>query len=254
MAAIGILDRLLDFALVVALGGGGAVLLVPLLLSERVRQWYFARLVSAASRLWRGALDDVRRDTIAALDEIESSDPTLRAEGALRVLEIGAGFGANFELIRRKVKYWNLDPNPEFKDGFLKNIKAHPKVELEHWVTAYGEDMRGVPDHHFDAVIVTHLLCSVDSAEKVLQECRRVLVKEGRLLFVEHVAQPQGSIGRLLQRVLTPFWRLICSGCCLDRDTGDLIRGAGFAQVHMQEISIDMPVVLTRHVYGYAVA
>lgn len=250
----GIMDRILDCALVVALGGGGLVLLVPLWLSERLRQWYFVSLVSAASRLWRGALDDVRRDTMAALNNIESSDPELRAEGAVRVLEIGAGFGANFDLMRRKVKYWNVDPNTEFKNDFLENLRTYPKVELERWVSAYGEDMQHVPDDHFDAVIVTHLLCSVDSAEKVLQECRRVLVKGGRLLFVEHVAQPRGSLGRLLQGGLTPFWRLICCGCCLNRDTGDLIRGAGFAQVHMKEASIDMPVVLTRHVYGYAVA
>ncbi|KAK8768481.1 hypothetical protein V5799_015053 [Amblyomma americanum] len=48
---------------------------------------------------------------------------------------------------------------------------------MERWVPGYGEDMHQVPDDHFDVVLVTHLLCSVNCAEKVLQECRRVLVK-----------------------------------------------------------------------------
>ncbi|KAH7947517.1 hypothetical protein HPB52_012580 [Rhipicephalus sanguineus] len=57
------------------------------------------------------------------------------------------------------------------------NIPSGKEVEMERWVVGYGEDMHDVPDGHFDAVVVTHLLCSVHCPEKVLQECRRVLVK-----------------------------------------------------------------------------
>ncbi|KAH7987098.1 hypothetical protein HPB52_024523 [Rhipicephalus sanguineus] len=76
----------------------------------------------------------------------------------------------------------------------------------------------------------------------------------GRLVFMEHVAQPKGSVGRMLQNVLTPLWCVICCGCCLNRDSGELIKNAGFNEVHLKEANVDMPIILTRHVYGYAVA
>lgn len=248
------LRRVFD-CLVVACISCTALLLLPLLLlSLRARQWFFVRIMAVAGRLWRDYFQDTRRETIAALDEIESSDPELRADGAIRVLEVGAGSGANLGFMRRKIKYWNVDPNTEFQNFFLETVKKYPKVEMERWVVGYGEDMHDVPDQHFDAVIVTHLLCSVHCAEKVLRECRRVLVKGGRLVFMEHVAQPKGSVGRILQNVLTPLWCIICCGCCLNRDSGDVIKKAGFAEVHLNETNVDMPVILTRHVYGYAVA
>ncbi|KAL1468820.1 hypothetical protein MTO96_025163 [Rhipicephalus appendiculatus] len=180
--------------------------------------------------------------------------PNCAPTARFRVLEIGAGSGANFGFLRRKVRYWNVDPNTEFQNFFLETVKKYPKVEMERWVVGYGEDMGDVPAGHFDAVIVTHLLCSVHSPEKVLHECRRVLVKGGRLVFMEHVAQPKGSVGRMLQNMLTPLWSVICCGCCLNRDSGELIRNAGFSEVHLKETNVDMPVILTRHVYGYAVA
>uniref|UniRef100_A0A023FVS4 Putative conserved protein with signal anchor n=1 Tax=Amblyomma parvum TaxID=251391 RepID=A0A023FVS4_AMBPA len=254
MEARSLLRRIFD-DVVVALICFVGVLLLPILITfPRARQWLFVRVLVLAGWLWRDSFQDVRRDMMTALDDIESRDPELRADGAVRVLEVGAGFGANFTVMRRKVKYWNVDPNTEFQSAFLDTLKNYPKVEMERWVPGYGEDMHQVPDDHFDVVLITHLLCSVDCAEKVLQECRRVLVKGGRLLFMEHVAQPKGSLGRLLQWLLTPVWRIICCGCCLNRDSGDAIRSAGFAEVHMKETRVAVPGILTRHVYGYAVA
>ncbi|XP_049528163.1 putative methyltransferase-like protein 7A isoform X2 [Dermacentor silvarum] len=198
------LRRVFDCLVVACISCTGLLLLPLLLLSLRARQWFFVRIMAVAGRLWRDYFQDTRRETIAALDEIESSDPELRADGAIRVLEVGAGSGANLGFMRRKIKYWNVDPNTEFQNFFLETVKKYPKG--------------------------------------------------GRLVFMEHVAQPKGSVGRILQNVLTPLWCIICCGCCLNRDSGDVIKKAGFAEVHLNETNVDMPVILTRHVYGYAVA
>lgn len=249
-----LLHRVTELVFVAAVIVLGAVFCVPLALCTRLRQWLFVRLLGVASWLWPDDFEETRRATMTALDEVESHDPELRADGAVRLLEVGAGFGANFGFMRRKVKYWNVDPNTEFESAFLETLKNYPKVEMERWVPSCGEDMKQVPDNHFDVVLTTHLLCSVDSGEKVLQECRRVLVKGGRLIFMEHVAQPPGTLGLLLQNVFTPVWRLVFCGCCLNRESGELIKRAGFSEVHLRESRINVPILVSRHVYGYAVA
>ncbi len=51
-----------------------------------------------------------------------------------------------------------------------------------------------VADESIDAVISTLVLCCVNSQQRALQEVLRVLKSGGRLLFIEHVAVPQGRL------------------------------------------------------------
>ncbi|HLU65036.1 MAG TPA: methyltransferase domain-containing protein, partial [Kofleriaceae bacterium] len=74
----------------------------------------------------------------------------------------------------------------------------------------------------FDTAVATFVLCSVPDAGAAIGELRRVLRPGGRLLFLEHVAQPPGA-GRLIQRALEPLNRVIACGCHLTRDTAALL-------------------------------
>ncbi|CAN7950081.1 unnamed protein product, partial [Ixodes hexagonus] len=121
--------------------------------------------------------DKARRLTVSQLNGLLSHDASLREQGALRVLEIGAGLGHNLDFMERKVRYWNVDPNPEFGADLWKRLERNPNVTMERNIQAYAEDMRVVPDDHFDAVLMTYVLCSAVDGEKVLAECKRVLVK-----------------------------------------------------------------------------
>ncbi|XP_070395464.1 thiol S-methyltransferase TMT1B-like [Dermacentor albipictus] len=195
-----------------------------------------------------------RRAALKPLHFLESRDPALQKEGALRVLEIGAGSGANFEHITRKIRYTNVDPNPEFCNVFFRELKRYPKVlrtcfssdldlwffprhhscwryisamfflsllcwferavptgrriELERLVECHGENMNELEDEQFDVVLFTYLLCSVQDGRKVLEEAKRVLVKGGQLIFLEHVAHPKWTWPRLLQSLITPLWKI----------------------------------------------
>ncbi|EEC15566.1 conserved hypothetical protein [Ixodes scapularis] len=140
-------------------------LYVPFKMSKKLHEAFFARLVYPLAMYFSGdRLTAVRRHGVSQLDDLVSHDGTLKKEGTIRVLEIGTGFGANFEYMQRNVKYWSLDPNAEFDYGLRKNLKKNPNVELERCVHEYAEDMRGVPDDHFDAVLMTFVLCSVTEA------------------------------------------------------------------------------------------
>ncbi|KAH9367754.1 hypothetical protein HPB48_013008 [Haemaphysalis longicornis] len=115
--------------------------------------------------------------------------------------------------------------------------------------------MSDVPDGYFDCVVLTYVLCSALDGRKLLGECRRVLAKGGLFLFSEHVAHPLHGLARLMQDVVTPFYKRITCGCHLNRESGNLIQAAGvFKRVHIHEVRVELPSFFNRHVYGYAVA
>ena len=60
-----------------------------------------------------------------------------------------------------------------------------------------------------------------------LAEVRRVLKRDGRLLFVEHGLSPDPPVSRWQDR-LTPLWKRIGGGCHLNRPIAQLIEGTGF--------------------------
>lgn len=128
----------------------GVVFLLPLLASRKLRENYFVFFYQFADTLWADALTKVRSTALGALNGIESHDPELRKLGALRLLEVGAGTGANFKHINRPLKYTNVDPNKEFGSIFQKELKKNPKggrlIFLEHVAHPKGTWQRLVQD------------------------------------------------------------------------------------------------------------
>ena len=60
-----------------------------------------------------------------------------------------------------------------------------------------------------------------------MQQMRRVLRPDGRMIFIEHGRSPDPNVTRWQSRI-TPFWRRISGGCHLNRAIDELIRLAGF--------------------------
>ncbi|CAN7982081.1 unnamed protein product [Ixodes pacificus] len=233
----------------------GILFLVPIRLSRRIQAALFARLFYPVAMLLMNAqITKVRRTTVGQLSELLSHDTTLRKQGALRVLEIGAGSGANLEHVKRKVQYWALDPNLEFGVDLRAQLKRNPNVTMERWIQACAEDMRDVPDGHFDVVLMTYVLCSATNPMRVLAECKRVLAKGGQLLFAEHVAHHEGSWGLVLQRILDPLWSSLSCGCHVTRRSGDVLASAGFAHLQLNELLLPVVTPISRNVWGYAEA
>ncbi|KAH7948429.1 hypothetical protein HPB52_022693 [Rhipicephalus sanguineus] len=119
----------------------------------------------------------LRRMVMSHLDGISSHEPSLKARGALRVLEVGAAYGPNLEFFQRPIEYWVVEPNRSFEDSFMRNLKKNSKVELKRLIVGHGEDMGMLPDGHFDAVLLLFVLCSAKDGSKLLSECKRVLKK-----------------------------------------------------------------------------
>lgn len=240
---------------VLVTGGVSGLLLLPLmLLSRRLREAHFAFFFEMCMRLWKEYFDAVRRALMLQLDDLVSHDASLRDECSLRVLEVGAAYGPNLPFVRRAVQYWRVEPNARFDAAFGKSVKENPNVELVRSICGYGEDMSELPDAHFDAVILTYVLCSASDGRKMLSECRRVLTKGGRLLFSEHVGHRRGTLARAAQDILTPLTKRLSLGCHMNRDSGNLLSGAGFASIQITELDLDIPALFSCQIYGAATA
>lgn len=145
-----------------------------------------------------------------------------KAEG--RVLEVGSGTGVNFPFYDQASSVTAIEPNPDM----LK--KSLPKAQNQHVsINTHlgGAENLSYQENSFDTVVGTLVFCTIPDPENALNEIRRVLKPGGKLLLFEHVRLSHSILGKL-QDLLTPVWRRICDGCCLNRNTLQMAEEAGF--------------------------
>lgn len=155
-----------------------------------------------------------------------------------RVLEIGAGTGANFGLYDGQVELVAVD----LRDGYLSAaaVKANGSVDGT-GVQVACADVQALPfrSGHFDAVVGSLVFCSIASPPEALAEIARVLRPDGQLRLLEHV-RGQKRLMRLATDLLHPFWFALQGECHLNRDTALTVAEAGYrieeTSVHGQGI------------------
>lgn len=144
-----------------------------------------------------------------------------------RVLEIGAGTGANLLSYPAAVTHVvGIEP----VEAMLGKARARVAGQnLGYEVTLSVGDARALdfPDAHFDTVVACLVFCTIPDPEKAAAEVFRVLKPDGRLVFFEHVESQSKRLG-WLQGKLTPAWRKFACGCELNRKSRQLFEKAGF--------------------------
>ncbi|CAM9914907.1 thiol S-methyltransferase TMT1A-like [Lampetra fluviatilis] len=207
------------------------------------------RLLAAFSKRYNRLMARTKRELFSSMDDL-----VLGNEKPLRVLEIGAGTGANFEFFPPGTQVTCLDPNPHFKKKLLRAFDENRHVTLVDTVVEHGEDMRSVPNASVDAVVCTLVMCSVREPEGVLREVIRVLRPGGKLYLLEHVVAAPDTWVRSCQQMLDPLWSFMCDGCNLARDTARTVQAAGFSQVDIKHINAPLKFPLINpHLVGCAV-
>jgi len=137
------------------------------------------------------------------------------------VLEIGSGTGINFPLYKSVKKVVATEPSTYMIERSQEKLKQSP-VKIE--IVQAGAEKLPFPDNSFDTVVATLVLCTIPNPNQAMIEMLRVCKPGGKLLFFEHVKMDNQFLA-CLQEVLTPAWKKICDGCCLNRDTLTLIKG-----------------------------
>lgn len=141
-----------------------------------------------------------------------------------RVLEIGSGSGINFPLYHNVEKVDAIEPSLDMQEKSLKR-KQLATIPIECHLQSAEHLL--FPDHTFDTVVSTLVFCTIPHPEKALEEIKRVGKENATYLFFEHVKMDQPLLAKA-QDALTPFWKMVCDGCHLNRDTLKLIKEAGF--------------------------
>lgn len=150
------------------------------------------------------------------------------------VVELGPGAGANFRYYRPGTRVIAIEPDTRMHPTLREQAERHGiAVDIR---GLRGESLNLATDS-VDAVVATLVLCTVESPAQVVAEVLRVLRPGGRFVFVEHIAAPEGTLLRWIQRLLRRPWRWLFDGCVLDRDTEAELRRAGFRDVELERFS-----------------
>lgn len=151
------------------------------------------------------------------------------------VVEIGPGTGANLRYYRPGTRLIAVEPAPQMHAALRREAERRD-ITLE--IHASPAERMEMEDASVEAVVSTLVLCSVRDPREVLGEIRRVLQPGGRFVFIEHVAGDPGTRLHRLQGWLRRPWAWLCEGCQLRRNTGAIIRAAGFDSVDEERFRV----------------
>jgi SAM-dependent methyltransferase len=166
------------------------------------------------------------------------------------LVEIGPGPGVNLRYYRPGTRVIAVEPGLHMHRGLRRAARRHG-IELE--IHPRGAEILEMDDASVDAVVATLVLCSVDDPREVLSEVRRVLRPGGRFIFIEHVAADPGTGLHRVQGWLRRPWAWAFEGCELRRNTGAIIRAAGFDVVDEERFRVSWSALpFSPHVAGVA--
>ena len=208
------------------------VLLSVLSYSDILRGRFFVGLCSILSK--PGPIDKFRCPLVAS------------ASG--NVLEVGPGAGANFRCLVNATqidRYTTVEPNEDFTSVLLSEA-ASQNLSFEITPTwLKGEEM-DVPDASMDAVIGTHVLCSVDDPHLVLLNIDKSLKVGGHFLSMEHVsASSERPFLLLSQDLLSPFFKILANGCTFRDAEAEIFAALGDRyEIQVNKFDAPMPFFL----------
>jgi ubiquinone/menaquinone biosynthesis C-methylase UbiE len=166
-------------------------------------------------------------DFLARPLEVPLGVPGLRrrllSQARGRVLEIGAGTGANFGFYPPDATVTAVEPARRMRE------RAEQRARRDARFSVQDAEAEALPfgDGSFDTAVATLAFCSIDDPEKALREAHRVLKPGGKLLLLEHVRKDAPVAGKVLD-ALSPGWERFTGGCRLNRRLAELITASPF--------------------------
>jgi ubiquinone/menaquinone biosynthesis C-methylase UbiE len=176
-------------------------------LNERLFALWYPRLVARSENAGQR---ETRRELVG------------QARG--RTLELGAGSGLNLAHYPARVSELVVsEPSPHMLVHLRESLQSDPPAAGSWKLVQAGAEELPFPDHSFDTVVITYVLCTVPDPSRALSEVARVLRPGGRMLFLEHVHAGEGTLLGRFQDLLEMPHRYIAAGCHPNRRTAQLL-------------------------------
>jgi SAM-dependent methyltransferase len=143
-----------------------------------------------------------------------------------RVVEIGAGNGANFVHYPATVhEVIAVEPEAYLRARAIERARS-AKVPV-HVRDEVAEDLP-LDDESVDAAVVCLVLCTIPDPGRAAAELLRVLKPGGEVRFLEHVRSPNPGKARVQRSLDRPrLWPRLAGGCHCCRDTVATLDAAG---------------------------
>jgi len=131
-----------------------------------------------------------------------------------KVLEIGFGKGESLDYYFDKCEIFFIEKSDKKIQRAKKNTQDKHKN-----INFFKNKAENLPfkDNFFDAVVVSFVLCSVNSLEMTIREIERILKPKGKLVLLEHIRSENKMIGKL-QDIFAKPYSLIFKNCHPNRN------------------------------------
>jgi SAM-dependent methyltransferase len=185
----------------------------------------------------------------AMSEEMPEGTKSLIATVEGTVLDVGPGSGTQCHLFdaSKITKMYGVEPAVDLHAELLQNAdKAGlggkyvaiaagaepqsliPALAKMNMLQSSEKDSSGV----FDTIVCVRVLCGVPNQEETVEGLYRLLKAGGRLVVCEHVVQPYPKGGDIIAKFMQKLymlagWWFWLGGCCLDRDTEQVLRNVG---------------------------
>lgn len=130
-----------------------------------------------------------------------------------KILEVGFGDGESFTHYPSNCQVFALEKTEKRIQRQQNRSKKSKDVKI---FKGKVEDLH-FEDNFFDAVVISFVLCSVNSIEKSVGEIERVLKPGGRFILLEHV-RSENVIIRILQDIIAEPYSLVAGNCHPNRN------------------------------------
>lgn len=169
----------------------------------------------------------------------EYRERMLRNAGG-KVLEVGAGTGKNFQYYPDNVEVTAIDFSPKMVK--IASSKAADLDKIKNVLEMDAENLK-FEDNTFDTVVTSCVFCSVPNPIKGLKEIRRVCKNGGKVLMLEHVKSNKPVLAPLMD--ILNFIPLHIYGANINRNTIENLRKAGFENISVEDLWLDIVKLIT---------
>lgn len=152
-----------------------------------------------------------------------------------QVLEVGVGTGKSFPYYPAGMAITAIDLSPRMLEQ-ARTHAARDRIVVD--LREADVQALSFPDASFDTAIASCVFCSVPDPALGLRELRRVLAPGGQLLLLEHVLSRRPLLRRVMNLINPLVVRQI--GANINRETVENVRGAGFADLQVEDLWLDI--------------